>query len=216
MSAIEAVSRPGNPVAFDRVLLAVLSMLLLAHAGLYYVCLRFNLPFAFALAWSTSDLVLGLGLPESIASAVIENFFMLIVGQAYALILTIRFVEIGTWKSPSLLACVVLLVLYHFGGAHALDYCFDQVRFQLNRSAYLAMAREGDGWPDSAIVNWGESGFLDTSIQYYLVMDRTGALARGEIKPEEFGWKSEHMKCGGLQNRLSSDFYSITVWCVGT
>lgn len=78
------------------------------------------------------------------------------------------------------------------------------------------MAKGGEGWPDSAIIRWGESGFLDTSIQYYLVMDRTGALARGEIKPEQFGWKAEHMKCNGLHSRLSSDFYSITVSCVGT
>jgi len=216
MSATEAASRPGELINSDRMLLAVLSVLLLSHAGLYYVCLRFNLPFAFAFAWSAASFVLDLHLPESIASAIIENFFMLVVGESYAFILTIRFIELQTWKSPSLLSCAVLLVGYNFGGADALDYCFDQIRFQFNRPAYLAMAKSGEGWPDSAVIRWGESGFLDTSIQYYLVMDRTGALARGEIKPEQFGWKAEHMKCNGLQSRLSNDFYSITVSCVGT
>ena len=86
----------------------------------------------------------------------------------------------------------------------------------MNRSAYLKMAENSEGWPVSAIIKWGESGFLDSSVQYYLVMDRTGALARGEIKPERFGWKAEHMECSGLQRRLSSAFYSITVRCEGT
>ena len=216
MSATEATWRPRDLINCDRVLLAVLSALLLSHAGLHYVSLRFNLPFAFVLAWSTSSFVLDLRLPESIASAVIENFFMLVVGESYAFILTIRFIELRTWKSPSLLSCAALLVAYHFGGTSSLDYCFDQIRFQLNRPTYLAIASGDEGWPDSAVIRWGESGFLDTSVQYYLVMDRTGVLARGEIKPQEFGWKAEHMECSGLQRRLSSDFYSITVWCVGT
>ncbi|MEH2625523.1 hypothetical protein V1292_003578 [Bradyrhizobium sp. AZCC 1719] len=216
MSATEATSRSRELITSDRMLLAVLSVLLLSHAGLYYACLRFNLPFAFALGWSTTSFVLDLRLPESIASAAIENFFMLVVGESYAFILTIRFIELGTWKSPSLLSCAALMMAYHFTGAEALDYCFDQIRFQLNRHAYLDLAKSGAGWPDSAVIPWGETGLLDTSIQYYLVMDRTGALARGEIKPEQFGWKAEHMKCTGLQSRLSSDFYSITVSCVGT
>ena len=91
MSATEATWRPRDLINCDRVLLAVLSALLLSHAGLYYVSLRFNLPFAFVLAWSTSSFVLDLRLPENIASAVIENFFMLVVGESYAFILTIRF-----------------------------------------------------------------------------------------------------------------------------
>ena len=82
MSATEATWRPRDLINCDRVLLAVLSALLLSHAGLYYVSLRFNLPFAFVLAWSTSSFVLDLRLPESIASAVIENFFMLVVGKS--------------------------------------------------------------------------------------------------------------------------------------
>ena len=148
MSATEATWRPRDLINCDRVLLAVLSALLLSHAGLYYVSLRFNLPFAFVLAWSTSSFVLDLRLPESIASAVIENFFMLVVGEFYAFILTIRFIELRTWKSPSLLSCAALLVAYHFGGTSSLDYCFDQIRFQLNWPAYLAMARNSEGWPD--------------------------------------------------------------------
>jgi hypothetical protein len=216
MSATESASRRSELINFDRMLLAVLPALLLSHAGLYYVGLRFNLAVAFAFAWSTASLVLDLQLPESIASVIIENFFMLVVGESYAFVLTMRFMELQTWKSPSLLSSAALLVGYNFGGADALDYCFDQIRFQFNRPAYLAIARSGEGWPDSAIIRWGESGFLDTSIQYYLVMDRTGALARGEIKPEQFGWKAEHMKCNGVQRRLSNDFYSIIVSCAGT
>lgn len=166
MSAPEAASRPRELINSDRMLLGVLSVLLLSHAGLYYVCLRFNLPFAFAFAWSAAGFVLDLQLPESIASAIIENLFMLVVGDSYAFILTVRFIELQTWKSPSLLSCAVLLSGYNFGGADALDYCFDQIRFQFNRPAYLAMAKSGEGWPDSAIIRWGETGFLDTSIQY--------------------------------------------------
>jgi hypothetical protein len=105
VSATEAALRPRKLITSDRMLLAVLSVLLVSHAGLYYVCLRFNLPFALALAWSTSGFVLQLGLPESIASAIVKNFFVLVVGEAYAFILTIRFIELGTWKSPSLLSC---------------------------------------------------------------------------------------------------------------
>src|SRR5262249_19835288 len=201
MSVTEAGLRPGKLIPSDGILLAVLSVLLLSHAGIYYVSLRFNLPFALVLVWWASSFVLQFGLPESIASAIFENFFMLVVGEAYAFILTIRFIETGTWKSPSLLSCAALLVAYHFAGAGALDYSFDQIRFQLNRSAYLKMAENSEGWPVSAIIKWGESGFLDSSAQYYLVMDRTGALARGEIKPEWFGWKAEHMECSGLQRR---------------
>jgi membrane-associated HD superfamily phosphohydrolase len=81
MSSTEAASRPRELINSDRMLLAVLSVLLLSHAGLYYVCLRFNLPFAFAFAWPVASFVLDLQLPESIASAIIENFFMLVVGE---------------------------------------------------------------------------------------------------------------------------------------
>lgn len=102
MSATEAASRPRELINSDRMLLAVLSMLLLSHAGLYYVCLRFNLPFAFAFAWSAASFVLDLQLPESIASAIIENFFMLVVGESYAFILTIRFMS---FKLGSRQAC---------------------------------------------------------------------------------------------------------------
>ena len=213
MSATEATWRPRDLINCDRVLLAVLSALLLSHAGLYYVSLRFNLPFAFVLAWSTSSFVLDLRLPESIASAVIENFFMLVVGKFYAFILTIRFIELRTWKSPSLLSCAALLVAYHFGGTSSLDYCFDQIRFQLNRPAYLAMARNSEGWPDSAVFRWGESGFLDLSVQYFLVFDRVGRLTNGDFQPEALVWKSDHMRCDGSVRRLSGDFYSVTVWC---
>ena len=213
MSATEATWRPRDLINCDRVLLAVLSALLLSHAGLYYVSLRFNLPFAFVLAWSTSSFVLDLRLPESIASAVIENFFMLVVGEFYAFILTIRFIELRTWKSPSLLSCAALLVAYHFGGTSSLDYCFDQIRFQLNRPAYLAMARNSEGWPDSAVFRWGESGFLDSSVQYFLVFDRVGRLTNGDFQPEALVWKSDHMRCDGSVRRLSGDFYSVTVWC---
>ena len=213
MSATEATWRPRDLINCDRVLLAVLSALLLSHAGLYYVSLRFNLPFAFVLAWSTSSFVLDLRLPESIASAVIENFFMLVVGEFYAFILTIRFIELRTWKSPSLLSCAALLVAYHFGGTSSLDYCFDQIRFQLNRPAYLAMARNSEGWPDSAVFRWGESGFLDLSVQYFLVFDRVGRLTNGDFQPEALVWKSDHMRCDGSVRRLSGDFYSVTVWC---
>ena len=213
MSATEATWRPRDLINCDRVLLAVLSALLLSHAGLYYVSLRFNLPFAFVLAWSTSSFVLDLRLPESIASAVIENFFMLVVGESYAFILTIRFIELRTWKSPSLLSCAALLVAYHFGGTSSLDYCFDQIRFQLNRPAYLAMARNSEGWPDFAVFRWGESGFLDSSVQYFLVFDRVGRLTNGDFQPEALVWKSDHMRCDGSVRRLSGDFYSVTVWC---
>ena len=213
MSATEATWRPRDLINCDRVLLAVLSALLLSHAGLYYVSLRFNVPFAFVLAWSTSSFVLDLRLPESIASAVIENFFMLVVGESYAFILTIRFIELRTWKSPSLLSCAALLVAYHFGGTSSLDYCFDQIRFQLNRPAYLAMARNSEGWPDSAVFRWGESGFLDSSVQYFLVFDRVGRLTNGDFQPEALVWKSDHMRCDGSVRRLSGDFYSVTVWC---
>jgi hypothetical protein len=213
MSATEATWRPRDLINCDRVLLAVLSALLLSHAGLYYVSLRFNLPFAFVLAWSTSSFVLDLRLPESIASAVIENFFMLVVGESYAFILTIRFIELRTWKSPSLLSCAALLVAYHFGGTSSLDYCFDQIRFQLNRPAYLAMARNSEGWPDSAVFRWGESGFLDSSVQYFLVFDRVGRLTNGDFQPEALVWKSDHMRCDGSVRRLSGDLYSVTVWC---
>ena len=213
MSATEATWRPRDLINCDRVLLAVLSALLLSHAGLHYVSLRFNLPFAFVLAWSTSSFVLDLRLPESIASAVIENFFMLVVGESYAFILTIRFIELRTWKSPSLLSCAALLVAYHFGGTSSLDYCFDQIRFQLNRPAYLAMARNSEGWPDSAVFRWGESGFLDSSVQYFLVFDRVGRLTNGDFQPEALVWKSDHMRCDGSVRRLSGDFYSVTVWC---
>jgi len=213
MSATEATWRPRDLINCDRVLLAVLSALLLSHAGLHYVSLRFNLPFAFVLAWSTSSFVLDLRLPESIASAVIENFFMLVVGESYAFILTIRFIELRTWKSPSLLSCAALLVAYHFGGTISLDYCFDQIRFQLNRPAYLAMARNSEGWPDSAVFRWGESGFLDSSVQYFLVFDRVGRLTNGDFQPEALVWKSDHMRCDGSVRRLSGDFYSVTVWC---
>ena len=213
MSATEATWRPRDLINCDRVLLAVLSALLLSHAGLYYVSLRFNLPFAFVLAWSTSSFVLDLRLPESIASAVIENFFMLVVGKFYAFILTIRFIELRTWKSPSLLSCAALLVAYHFGGTSSLDYCFDQIRFQLNRPAYLAMARNSEGWPDSAVFRWGESGFLDSSVQYFLVFDRVGRLTNGDFQPEALVWKSDHMRCDGSVRRLSGDLYSVTVWC---
>lgn len=133
MSSTEAALRPRGLINSDRILLAVLSVLLLSHAGLYYFSLRFDLPFALVLAWSASSFVLDLRLPESIASAAIENFFMLVVGES----------------------CAALLVVYHFGGAGALDYCFDQFRFQLNRPAYLAMARNSEGWPDSAVFRWG-------------------------------------------------------------
>lgn len=213
MSATEAASCPRKLINTDRMLLAVLSVLLLTHAGLYYVSLRFNLPFAFVFAWSAASFVLELRLPQSIASAIIENFFMLVVGESYAFILAIRFIEIGTWKSPSLLSCAALLVAYHFGGAGALDYCFDQIRFQLSRPAYLAMARSSEGWPDSAVFRWGESGFLDSSVQYFLVFDRAGRLTSGEIQPETLVWKSDHMRCDGSVRRLSGDFYSVTVWC---
>jgi len=213
MSATEATWRPRDLINCYRVLLAVLSALLLSHAGLHYVSLRFNLPFAFVLAWSTSSFVLDLRLPESIASAVIENFFMLVVGESYAFILTIRFIELRTWKSPSLLSCAALLVAYHFGGTSSLDYCFDQIRFQLNRPAYLAMARNSEGWPDSAVFRWGESGFLDSSVQYFLVFDRVGRLTNGDFQPEALVWKSDHMRCDGSVRRLSGDFYSVTVWC---
>lgn len=213
MSSTETALRPRELINSDRILLAVLSVLLLSHAGLYYVSLRFNMPFAFVLAWSASSFVLGLGLPESVASAVIENFFMLVVGESYAFILTIRFIELGTWRSPSLLSCAALLVAYHFGGFNALDYCFDQLRFRLNRPAYLAMARNSEGWPDSAVFRWGESGFLDASVQYFLVFDRGGRLTSGDIQPEALVWKSDHMRCDGSVRRLSGDFYSVTVWC---
>jgi hypothetical protein len=135
MSFTEAASRPKKLINCDRVLLAVLSVLLLSHAGLYYISLRSGLPLAAALAWSASSFVGGLRLPESIASAVIENFFMLVVGEVYAFILTIRFIKLGTWKAPSLLSCAALLVAYHFWGHDALAYCFDQIRFQSNKPA---------------------------------------------------------------------------------
>ena len=121
MSVTEAASRPVSVLNSDRVLLAVLPVLLLSHAGLYHVYLRFNLPFAFAFAWSAASFVLDFHLPESIASAIIENFFILVVGESFALILTIRFIELQTCKLPSLLSCAVLLMAYHFGGADALD-----------------------------------------------------------------------------------------------
>ena len=213
MSATEAASRPRRLITSDRMLLAVLLSVLLSQAGLYYVSLRFDLPFAFVLTWTASSFVLDLRLPESIASAVIENFFMLVVGETYAFILTIRFIKLRTWKSPSLLSCAALLVAYHFGGTGALDYCFDQFRFQLNRPAYLAMARNSKGWPDSAVFRWGESGFLDSSVQYFLVFDRVGRLTNGDFQPEALVWKSDHMRCDGSVSRLSGDFYSVTVWC---
>jgi hypothetical protein len=213
VSATEAALRPRKLITSDRMLLAVLSVLLVSHAGLYYVCLRFNLPFALALAWSTSGFVLQLGLPESIASAIVKNFFVLVVGEAYAFILTIRFIELGTWKSPSLLSCAALLVAYHFAGVGALDYCFDQIRFQLNRSTYLKMAENSEGWPHSAVFRWGESGFLDSSVQYFLVFDRAGPLTSGNMKPDALAWKSENMRCDGAVRWLSGDFYSVAVWC---
>ena len=66
MSATEAASCPRKLINTDRMLLVVLSVLLLTHAGLYYVSLRFNLPFAFVFAWSAASFVLELRLPQSI------------------------------------------------------------------------------------------------------------------------------------------------------
>ena len=196
MSATEATWRPRDLINCDRVLLAVLSALLLSHAGLYYVSLRFNLPFAFVLAWSTSSFVLDLRLPESIASAVIENFFMLVVGESYAFILTIRFIELRTWKSPSLLSCAALLVAYHFGGTSSLDYCFDQIRFQLNRPAYLAMAR---GMKAGLILRCfvGERAVSSThrsSTFWCLTEPAVLATRRNQARRVRCG-KADHMRC---------------------
>ena len=216
MSATETALPSRKLISLDRKLLVAASAILLSHAGLYYVCLHYNLFLMAAFNWWTASLILGLHLPENIESAIIDNLFMFVVGESFAVILTIRFIQLGTLKSIPLLSCAVLLIAYHFGGSDAVDYAFDEIRLQANRPAYLAMARSGESRPYGAIFPWGGTGFLDTSIQYYLVLDRTGALARGELKPEDFGWRAEHMKCDGSVRRLSSEFYSITVWCVGT
>ena len=211
MSATETALPSRKLISLDRKLLVAASVILLSHGGLYYVCLHYNLPLMAGFNWWTGSLILGLHLPENIESAIIDNLFMLVVGESFAVILTVRFIQLETPKSPTLLSCAALLIAYNFGGANALDYAFDQIRFQVNRSAYLEMAKSNEGWPDSAVIHWGETGFLDTSIQYYLVLDRTGVLASGKVKPEQFGWKAEHMKCDGSMRRLSSDFYSVTV-----
>jgi hypothetical protein len=203
-------------IGFDGVLLVVLSVLLISHAGLYYVCLHFNLSWMFAANLMMVILVDRLPLPAAVASAIIDDCFMLVVGECFAVILIVRFVELKTLKSPALLSCGALLVAYNFGGADALDYAFDQLRFQTNRATYLAIAESSEGWPDSAVIKWGGSGFLDFSIQYFLVFDRAGVMANGAVKPEVLVSQSEHMKCNGRVRRLSGDFYSVTVSCVGT
>ncbi len=209
-------SRSKKLIGFDGALLVALSGLLIAHAGLYYVCLHYNLPWMLVADLIMVDLVDKLALPAKVTSAIIENCFMLVVGECFAVILTIRCIKLRTLKSPALLFCVVLLIAYHFGGANALEYAFDQARFQTNRGAYLAIAKESDGWPNSAVIKWGGGGLLDSSIQYFLVFDRAAVMARGAVKPEDLVSISEHMKCDGRVRRLSSDFYSVTVWCVGT
>jgi hypothetical protein len=221
MSAIEAGSatepEPQRKlINFDRMLLVVLSVLLISHAGLYYICLHFNLSWMFVANWMVAILVGKLPLPSNVASTIIDHCFMLVVGGYFAVILTIRFTELRTLKSPALLSCVALLIAYEFGGADVLEYAFDQLRFQTNKATYLAIAKESDGWPESAVIKWGGGGFLDSSVRYFLVFDRAGVMGSGAVKPEALVSKSEHMKCEGLVRRLSSDFYSVTVWCVGT
>jgi hypothetical protein len=215
-SGPEPLSRSKNLIGFDGILLVVLSALLIVHAGLYYVCLHYNLAWMFVANWIMVDLVDKLALPANVTSAIIENCFMLVVGECFAVILTIRFIMLRTLKSLPSLPCAGLLIAYNFGGANALESAFDQLRFQTNRGAYLAIAKESDGWPNSAVIKWGGGGFLDSSIQYFLVFDRAGVTASGAVAPEELVSKGEHMKCDGRVRRLSSDFHSVSVWCVGT
>jgi hypothetical protein len=221
MSAIEAGSATElesrrKLVGFDGILLVVLSVLPFSHAGLYYVCLHYDLPWMFVANWMMAILVGKVPLPSNVAATIIDNCFMLVVGGCLAVILTIHFIKLRTLKSPALLSCAALLMAYNFGGADVLDYAFDQSRFQMNRAAYFAIAKSSDAWPESAVIKWGGGGFLDSSVQYFLVFDRAGVMGSGAVKPEALVSKSEHMKCDGRVRRLSSDFCSVTVWCVGT
>lgn len=214
-SVSEPVSHIKSLIGIDGILLVVLSAILIAHAGLYYVCLHYDLPWMLVANWAMISVVEKLALPSSVASAIIDNCFMLVIGECFAIILTVRFIELRTLRSPALLSCAALLVAYNFGGANALEYAFDQLRFQTNRGAYLAVASEGGGRPDFAVIQWGGGGFLDSSIRYFLVFDRAGVMASGAVRPEAIVSRSEQMKCDGRVRRLSRDFYLVTVWCVG-
>src|SRR5882724_212677 len=62
MSLIEAGSatepEPQRKLTnFDRMLLVVLSVLLISHAGLYYICLHFNFSWMFVANWMVAILV---------------------------------------------------------------------------------------------------------------------------------------------------------------
>src|SRR5436190_2089965 len=105
MSVTEPAPRIKRLIGFDEMLLVVLSVLLIAHAGLYYACLHYDLPWMFVANWMMVDLVDKIALPSSVASAIIDNCFMLVVGECFAVILTIRFIKLRTFRSPALLSC---------------------------------------------------------------------------------------------------------------
>jgi hypothetical protein len=73
MSVTEAALRIKRQIGFDGTLLVVLTVLLIAHAGLYYVSLHYNLPWMLVANWIMVDLDDKLALPAKVTSAIIEN-----------------------------------------------------------------------------------------------------------------------------------------------
>jgi hypothetical protein len=144
---------------------------------------------------------------------IVGGFTLVLVCGVVALIVLIRIVRLKILKSPALLACVALLLMYPLI-ASFVSYAIDQLRFRSNEGFYLAEVKNSNTSPKFVIFDWGSSGFLSTRNSYFLVFDENGSLENGSRNPVDLSvTDGPTQECRHSVRRLSGRFYSVEIAC---
>jgi hypothetical protein len=175
----------------DKVLLIFLSMAVLCISMLNYISLHNNY----------------------VILTIVDGFIFVLACGFVALIVLIRVIRLKILKSPALLACVALLLMYPLI-ASFVSYTIDQLRFQSNESFYLAQVKMSNSSPKFVVFDWGSSGFLSTRNSYFLVFDENGSLKNESRNPVDLSVTDEPtQECRHSVRQLSDRFYSVEIAC---
>jgi hypothetical protein len=175
----------------DKVLLIFLSVVALCIAVLRYVSLHNNY----------------------VILTIVGGFILVLACGVVALIVLIRIIRLKILKSPALLACVALLLMYPLISSFV-SYAIDQLRFQSNEYFYLTEVKKSNTSPKFVVFDWGSSGFLSTRNSYFLVFDENGSLENGSRNPADLlVTDAASQECRHSAAWLSGRFYSVEIAC---
>jgi hypothetical protein len=181
MSTVGSAVGPSRIVTLDRVLLGFTPVFLFSRAVAYYVSMHTN----------------------GVLETIILNLLLISVGAIVATIVVVRIIIVilvslfrRRWLvSPTLLACLALLVSYPFMGSAAIFYALDQFRFYMSKDAYVAEVEKSNTSPKFVVHDWGGSGFAAWRISYFLVFDENNSIARGLADPMDMPLSNEGTRC---------------------